>query len=268
LEEVLSRDGRIMQAFLVLQIEAFRQFAAVHSPKPHEPLPLSSDATWDATALGSWQASAYGTTLLGVLVGPEVVFLFQQGDGAMVEIRGAEARYVVPPPSAAIANVTPSMCNDDAVHETVATTRPVAATDSLTGLLVTTDGIPNSYAKHTGFLAFCSDVVASGLSKPGLEERLRQWLPQISAKGSQDDMSIALLLDSAADRRPDDARSTGEHEGDALGASARSEPLLAAAASETTASAPAEATVSEETPASSDKVRHRSAVHGWRLRRG
>jgi len=210
LEEVLSRDGRVRQALLVLQIEAFREFAAAHSPQPGAPLPLSSDATWDATALGTWQASAYGTTLLGVLVGPHLMLLLQQGDGAIVEIRGGKASYAVPPPPEAIANATPSMCNDDAVNEVIATTRSVSATDSLTGLLLTTDGIPNSYTTLEGFFSFCSDIVVSGLREPGLEDKLRQWLPQISAKGSQDDMSIALLLRPAATVSPTEASRKAE----------------------------------------------------------
>ena len=194
LEDVLARDGYTRHAALVLQVEAFRQFAAAYVPDPDEPLPLASDAAWDADRLGNWQAAAYGTTLLGVLVGPDAVFVLQQGDGAIVEVRDGEAQHVVPPPPDAFANATPSMCNDAAVHEIVATSRPISDTDSLAALVLSTDGIPNSYTTPEGFLAFCSDVTASGLRDPGLDDKLRQWLPQISAKGSQDDMSVALLL--------------------------------------------------------------------------
>jgi hypothetical protein len=133
LTEIRLKEGYRRQATLVLQIEEFRQFAASRTPQPDEPMPLSTDAAWDKEAFGDWQALAYGTTLLGILVSPDTIFVLQQGDGAVVEVRGGSAQYLVSPPADAVANTTPSLCNDDAVHEVVATTHPVSTASPLEG---------------------------------------------------------------------------------------------------------------------------------------
>ena len=139
-----------------------------------------------------WELRAYGTTLLGVLVGPDCLFWVQVGDGAMVKIVGGEAAYLVPPPPEAMANQTPSLCDDDAVHRLQAAAEPLTPRGVPSTLILATDGVPNSYDTQDGFFKFCRDIVQYVRDPADLQEKLGRWLPEISRQGSGDDMSVAL----------------------------------------------------------------------------
>jgi Protein phosphatase 2C len=139
-----------------------------------------------------WEMRAYGTTLLGVLVGPDCLFWVQMGDGAMVKIVGGEAVYLVPPPPEAMANQTPSLCDDDAVHRIHAGAERLAPGGVPSTLVLATDGVPNSYETENGFFQFCRDIAQHVGDTADLLDKLQRWLPEISRKGSGDDMSVAL----------------------------------------------------------------------------
>ncbi|WNV87632.1 protein phosphatase 2C domain-containing protein [Umezawaea sp. Da 62-37] len=195
IDEYTARVGHAHTEMFFWQLRRFQDYA-LHTPsfEPEVlgPLPLPGDPGWDTELLGSWQAKAYGTTLLGVLVGPHTLHWVQLGDGAMVKVVNGVADYLVAPPEEAIANVTPSLC-DDAADSTIRIgTVPLAGTAAPSALVLATDGVPNSYDQGSGFLKFCEDVVRSARMTSEVNEDLRRWLPEISRQGSGDDMSVAL----------------------------------------------------------------------------
>ncbi|MEU5692307.1 protein phosphatase 2C domain-containing protein [Actinosynnema sp. NPDC020468] len=188
-----GRHDRNYQTYL--QLHWFAEYAGKRrdlAPERLGPLPLPSDPTWDVATLGGWQARAYGTTLLAVLVGPTSVHWLRIGDGAMLRFVDGRAQRLVEPPAEAFANETPSLCDDDADRRLVVDTDPLAESDLPSALLVTTDGLPNSYPSEAEFLHFCDDLVVRARRGDDVAEGLTRWLPELSRRGSGDDMTVAL----------------------------------------------------------------------------
>ncbi|MFD0205899.1 MULTISPECIES: protein phosphatase 2C domain-containing protein [Saccharothrix] len=200
-----EHNGLAQTEQLFWQLRGFAQYAGQWTaPTPAElgPLPLPDDPRWDLPKLGSWQAKAYGTTVLGVIVGPDSLHWVQLGDGALVKIVGGQASYLVPPPPEAIGNMTPSLCDDNAPDGIRVGTIPLDHGHVPSAIVLTTDGVVNSYREERGFFQFCQDVAeraraAGGPTRDGrgrsvFVDDLERWLPEISRRGSGDDMSVAL----------------------------------------------------------------------------
>ena len=67
-------------------------------------------------------------------------------------------------------------------------------------VLVSTDGLANSFADDAGFLQFATDILqlieASG---PGaIEDNLEGWLTQITERASGDDITVAIITEDRA----------------------------------------------------------------------
>ena len=195
LEEVHDKGGEAAAATLTDQMQRFAHYANERRDQGgvRTPLPLPSVDGWPAER-GTWQAAAYGATLLGVLIGPEAIYWLQLGDGAMAQVVGGEAQVMVEPPAEAIANETPSLCDDDAaLRMSTGAHVLIPGAPVPSAVLLTTDGLPNSYADEAGFLQFCRDVAKlANEDRRALEARLDDWLVEISRRGSGDDMSVAM----------------------------------------------------------------------------
>ncbi|QQQ78167.1 protein phosphatase 2C domain-containing protein [Saccharothrix sp. 6-C] len=228
-------DRRHTQNYqLYLQLHWFAEYARELrdlAPASLGPLPLPTDPTWNAAKLGSWQARAYGTTVLAVLIGPRSMHWIRLGDGAMVEIVGGKARHLVGPPAEAFANETPSLCEDDADLKIVIDSVPIEERDVPSAVILTTDGLPNSYEDGERFLGFCEDLADRARSGADLAEGLSRWLPELSRRGSGDDMTVALAwateLPSRQTGDPDPSAAT-EPGPERLAPTATADPLPAA----------------------------------------
>src|SRR5262249_38276472 len=113
---------------------------------------------WDVERLGRWHLRAYGSTILGALIEPAAIHWLQLGDGAMVKMLGGQPSYLCPPPTDAIANATPSLCDDDAMYRISVGTEPVVPGNVPSAVILTTDGVPNSFDNLAGFFKFCADI--------------------------------------------------------------------------------------------------------------
>ena len=203
LQRVLDQKGHPGLELAYTQLRNFQQHAEeTHGQVASDtPLPPTSGAGWDSASWGAWQAKAYGATLLGVLISPDALHWLQLGDGAMVEISGGEARYLVPPPSEAIGNETPSLSADDAVLSINVGTAPFVKGHVPSAVILATDGVPNSYDEIEGFFAFCRDIALDAPDRGYLERQLPNWLAKISEGGSGDDMSVAMAWATEASSR-------------------------------------------------------------------
>ena len=136
----------------------------------------------------------YGTTLLFALATPSLLLFGQLGDGdiLVVDADGQVSRPI-PPDPLAFANETPSMCEADAWTRIRLAVRPAPTGESL--VLLCTDGYANSYADDEVFERIGPDylklVRSQGLA--GLAPHLPRFLDHVSAQGSGDDVSVALL---------------------------------------------------------------------------
>ncbi|HYS41431.1 MAG TPA: protein phosphatase 2C domain-containing protein, partial [Pseudonocardiaceae bacterium] len=187
-EHLRARSGYVQVYRLLDQIRAFEEFVHAHDLDPHS---LPADPNWDAERLGNWHTKAYGTTLLAVLVNDDALHWLQIGDGAMVQIIGGQAGYLTPPPPDAIANATPSLCDDNAGEQIRCGTEPMTSGRIPSALVLVTDGLPNSYERESGFFQFCQEVADRARTNDIIDD-LGRWLPEISRQGSGDDMTVAL----------------------------------------------------------------------------
>jgi len=136
---------------------------------------------------------AYGATLLGGVVGESFAVLWQLGDGDIVAVdENGGARRLVPKDDRLIANETTSLCSKEAWHHF----RVVfdASPDPL--MLLSTDGLANSFTNDAGFLKFGVDLgrMISSEGVPVVESRMKGWLRQMSDQGSGDDISVLAVF--------------------------------------------------------------------------
>ncbi|MFY1653125.1 protein phosphatase 2C domain-containing protein [Solwaraspora sp. WMMB762] len=196
IDHVIATRGPAAAQRLHDQFAAFESYAeSVHSSEtePADPDAYGlSPQEWDAERLGDWHLRAYGSTALGVLIGPDAIHWLQIGDGAMVTITGGEPSYLCPPQAEAIANATPSLCDDNARYRISAGTVPVVPGNVPSAVILVTDGVPNSFENQAGFFQFCADIAKRALGTADLSADLERWLPEMSRQGSGDDMSVAM----------------------------------------------------------------------------
>jgi len=140
---------------------------------------------------------AYGSTLVTVIAMESFVVFWQIGDGDVVTVSSAgEVGRPVPGDSRLVANETTSLCSSDAARlfrfAVLGTPTPL--------IMLSTDGFANSFRDDAGFFKFGSDlrdlIVADGLGK--VNASLPDWLAEITARGSGDDVSLGIVCRPAA----------------------------------------------------------------------
>ncbi len=140
---------------------------------------------------------AYGSTLLGVVATESFLVVWQIGDGDIVTLSadGCVERPL-PRDDRLIANETTSLCTPEAWrHFRVAFMRNDAAL-----ILVSSDGLSNSFADEAGFLKFGTDLVPTIASHglAAIRPQLGRWLRRMSDEGSGDDISLAVACRRSA----------------------------------------------------------------------
>ena len=141
---------------------------------------------------------AYGATVVAAAVAPPFLALLQLGDGDILLVDDSgpgSVRRPVPGDSRLVANATTSLCLPDAARDV--RVRAVRLDEpSLVRLVVlTTDGYANSFVDEAAFLQTAPDLARS-LIDHGAETVAAQmpgWLETASAKGSGDDITMAML---------------------------------------------------------------------------
>lgn len=153
--------------------------------------------------LWSPAVSAYGSTVLGVMVGGGYLFWFQLGDGVLIEYDEGQARLICEPPAGALANETPSLCQAEAAKAAIWNCRTLAGREDPGLLMAATDGFSNSFEDDAGMFKFATDVL-NRVATQGIgsvENNLHDWLVRISEGGSGDDVAVALAFDQTATQR-------------------------------------------------------------------
>ena len=134
--------------------------------------------------------TAYGSTLIAAVLCEGGCFGVQIGDGECVLLTDSgELVQPIAEDDRIPFNLTTSLCDSRAFqhfrsfwHE-----GPVAA------VMVSTDGVRNSFASEDFFKGFCESVFASCWDNPSIAQaELEEFLPQLTARGSGDDVSVAV----------------------------------------------------------------------------
>ena len=138
---------------------------------------------------------AYGTTLIAVVVYPRHFwFGIHLGDGKCVA-RFSDNHFEQPIPwnDKCFLNVTTSLCDDKALDEF----RHCFHTDNFPeALFVGSDGIDDSFANDEDLYGFYEEIVQIFKEK-GEEiavEEIEAFLPELSQRGSRDDVSVAGII--------------------------------------------------------------------------
>lgn len=178
--------------------EAVTAHLAAH-PLEGKP-PAGSEATEEIAApaeaptvrTGADGIQAYGSTLVGVAVSEGFVVGWQIGDGDLliVDADGTPAAPLAPKNAELGGLETESLCQEDAWrHVRTHWSRLSAGVPAL--ILLSTDGLANSFTDRNEFLDFGRGVLAR-IREVGVDvarEQLRSWLQQ-AASYSGDDASL------------------------------------------------------------------------------
>ncbi|MEO5341320.1 MAG: protein phosphatase 2C domain-containing protein [Magnetococcus sp. MYC-9] len=136
----------------------------------------------------------YGTTLLTLLLQPEMVFAGQVGDGKILRIQedGTPLEPLAADPLL-LGMETHSLCSEacDKLWQTAVWARQARET-----LLLTTDGLSDSFTNNDEFHRFAGSLCAllAGQGTPYVAEQLPHWLDRYSREGSGDDMTLLVLF--------------------------------------------------------------------------
>jgi hypothetical protein len=138
---------------------------------------------------------AYGSTLIAVVVYPgHFWFGLHIGDGKCVAaFEGNRLEQPIPWDDKCFLNVTTSLCDENAAQEF----RHCFHTDNFPiALFVGSDGVDDSFAGDDNLHGFYSEIIQTFQSEGTAKavEEIHASLPEISGKGSQDDMAVAGIL--------------------------------------------------------------------------
>ena len=149
--------------------------------------------------------TAYGSTVLVVLIADAFSVALQLGDGDILTVAETGAvRRVVPADDRLFANQTTSLCGEDAWRDVRVGFYPLAGGRPAL-LLLATDGYANSFRDDGGFLQVGADMLAL-LREDGAEpvrRGLPAWLADTSRRGSGDDITLGLVYRPDALNRVD-----------------------------------------------------------------
>jgi serine/threonine protein phosphatase PrpC len=135
----------------------------------------------------------YGTTLLAGLVSDNFWFVIQIGDGLCVVLENEEEiKTPIKEDERLAFGRTTSLCDNDAIDNF----REVYDFSKIVGLTLATDGMSDSFEpeKYKQFNKELYDKFVSFPDKTKTEAELLEFLPEISARGSRDDISIAGIF--------------------------------------------------------------------------
>jgi serine/threonine protein phosphatase PrpC len=142
---------------------------------------------------------AYGTTLNGAMIFGNKLICVSIGDGGIFLVRKGEIYCAVEEDEDAVANVTYSMCNEDAYEHMKV---EVYDFSSLDGVLLCTDGLINPYRSVSNFNEHCVKPIVLSLTS-GKQSSVEKFVEEMGLKlGSGDDVTLSIAIkDNVSIRR-------------------------------------------------------------------
>lgn len=140
--------------------------------------------------------SAYGTTLIGAVLTKDFWMGIQIGDGKCVAVsESGEFTQPIPWDDECFLNVTTSLCDTNAANEfrfCFSRTLPAA-------VFIGSDGIDDCFAGDEKLYNFYRLVLRSfsEMDEKTAVAQLNDYLPSLSEKGSGDDMSVGILVNTS-----------------------------------------------------------------------
>ena len=155
----------------------------------------------DRAALVKSPVKAYGATFIAAVLTDSCFFVLKLGDGnACLLTRDLHAQllnHLFPQleDDELQFNLTTSLCNSDADVAFKHCFCCLKDRRAVQGLILTTDGIINSYQSEQAYLGFIENIFAGyrEQQRKDAHAELAEFLPRLSEKGSGDDLSVAII---------------------------------------------------------------------------
>lgn len=156
----------------------------------------------DKRSLYSSYVKAYGSTFIAAVLIDKQLFVLKLGDGNVCVLNGQYKACLLDKTRRELAddqlqfNLTTSLCNSDAAKSFKHCNVPIKL-NRITGVLISSDGVINSFATEEAYVAFVENVFR-GFQDQKLKDAKREledFLPELSKKGSGDDLSIAVIAE-------------------------------------------------------------------------
>ncbi|MCL1992293.1 MAG: protein phosphatase 2C domain-containing protein [Spirochaetes bacterium] len=138
--------------------------------------------------------TAYGTTLIAVVLTKHRWLALQIGDGRCTVIDGAGAFFPIADDRSQGIGSTHSLCENNALQHF----HHVLGNGQLLGAIAATDGVTDSLSPDYYLYRFMVNMLKSFIENPSAakEELTNNVLPELSQKGSKDDVSIACVFNT------------------------------------------------------------------------
>jgi len=150
---------------------------------------------------GEYAEQAYGATLIAVLRTASFVLVLQIGDGSCViaDKDGVFSRPV-PEDERCFLNATTSICDDDVIDADKC--RHYYSGSLPAAIMIGSDGIDDSYVTHERINEFYKAVLNLFVQKgeKTAKKEIAQYLPELTEKGSRDDISIGVIIEREGGR--------------------------------------------------------------------
>ena len=130
----------------------------------------------------------YGATLIVGGMTEGGCFGLQIGDGSFCAMSDDEMLLPMPEDGKLIGNLTTSLCDNDAIDSF----RFFYRSGGFAGIMLSSDGLINSFRCERDFLSFGRRVITS--TQQGGSSSLAEHLKNRSRSGSRDDISVASLI--------------------------------------------------------------------------
>ena len=146
----------------------------------------------DQRAVLDNHATAYGSTLIASILYEGGCFGVQLGDGECVLLtENGDLVQPIAEDESIPFNLTTSLCDSEAFQHF--RKRKFWYDSPVAAVMVSTDGVRNSFTSEEYFKGFCKSVFVSCRDNPdAAQAELEGFLPQLTAKGSGDDVSVAV----------------------------------------------------------------------------
>lgn len=171
--------------------------------------PFESDARFeslkeeDKRSVCSSYVKAYGSTFIAAVLTDKYLFALKLGDGNVCVSNGRNKACLLDKIRRELSdeqlqfNLTTSLCNSDAAKSFKHCMIPANKANRINGVLLSSDGVINSFSTEEAYVAFVENVF-KGFQDQKLKDakqELADFLPELSKKGSGDDLSIAIIAE-------------------------------------------------------------------------
>ncbi|QIB42936.1 protein phosphatase 2C domain-containing protein [Streptomyces aureoverticillatus] len=158
---------------------------------------------------GTWDFTAYGSTLIGAVLTRQMLLCWQLGDGDIVVIDDGGVPHTPLSTGPDMGDETDSLCEPEPWRKTRTHWQPITGGPP-PAVLLSTDGLSKSFADHQGFLDFATGVRerAAQQGVAAVQKQLQDWLER-AARYSGDDTTLVAAFAAEHDGAPEQTAQEG-----------------------------------------------------------